>query len=225
VLSTEDQKPPMPTHHSSAPSKRLIVPYVTAWSTERDLPMPMIEHRGFGIGYADEIATDRDTHGVLWQRTYSRPSMGRPVFGDVHSLRQRRAMRKLLCQVCGGPADQNDDGVLWLLPDHHEDWDSWPEAMGNVEPPICLACVEISLRLCPKLRRDGGAAIRAKEYSIVGVRGALYAPGPSRPVMVADQVVAFDDPVIRWVRAAGLIRQLSGCTIVPVEELVSDVKQ
>lgn len=54
----------------------LTVPYTTSWSGEQNLPMPVIERRGDGIAYADEIAADRDTHGVLWQRTLSRPGEG-----------------------------------------------------------------------------------------------------------------------------------------------------
>nr|WP_063779323.1 hypothetical protein [Kibdelosporangium sp. MJ126-NF4]CEL18549.1 Phage protein [Kibdelosporangium sp. MJ126-NF4]CTQ98033.1 Phage protein [Kibdelosporangium sp. MJ126-NF4] len=182
--------------------------------------MPIIERRGYGIGYADEIAADRDTHGVLWHRTLSRPGEGRPEFGKVHSLRQRRAMRRLLCQVCAEPADRTDDGMLWLLPDYRQDWTRWPEGMGNVEPPVCWSCVSISIRLCPKLRRDGGAVIRVREYPLVGVRGLLYASGTTKPIAVADRTIGFDDPLVRWVRAVGLVRQMLDCRIVAFEELV-----
>ncbi|ONI88730.1 hypothetical protein ALI144C_06310 [Actinosynnema sp. ALI-1.44] len=200
-------------------NQRLIVPYTTLWSSENNLPMPIVERHGYGIGYADEIAADRDTYGVLWQRTLSRPREGRPEFGNVHSLRQRRAMRRLLCQVCSEPADRTDDGMLWLLPDYREDWPNWPEGMGNVEPPVCRACVSTSMRLCPKLRKDGGAVIRVREYPIIGVRGLVYASGTRQPVAVEDRTIGFDDPLVRWVRAVGLVRQMLGCRIVPFEEL------
>jgi hypothetical protein len=193
----------------SSSSWQLVVPFTTLWSGEQDLPGVVVERPGVGIGYADEIAADRDLRGVLWQRAVSRPGVGRPVFGDVHTLRQRRAMRRLLCQVCGGPADRTDEGVLWLLPDHRDDWNGWPEGMGNVEPPICRPCAVTSLRLCPRLRQ-GAAAVRVREYPIVGVRGALYAHGR----MVSETVVGFDDPVVRWVRAVGLVRQMRGCTLI-----------
>src|SRR5690349_16017407 len=99
---------PMPT----------IVPYTTRWSAERKLQTPVIARPGgTGIAFADEILSDRDRHGALWQRMPSRPGHGRPEFGKVHSGRQRRAMRNLLCQVCAGPADRDDRGTLWLLPD------------------------------------------------------------------------------------------------------------
>nr|CEL14203.1 conserved hypothetical protein [Kibdelosporangium sp. MJ126-NF4]CTQ88571.1 Phage protein [Kibdelosporangium sp. MJ126-NF4] len=170
--------------------------------------------RSGGVGYVDETLMDRDKHGVLWVRAVSRPGEGRPVFGDVHSLRQRRAMRRLLCQVCGGEADRTADGILWLLPDFRDDWPGWPDAMANAEPPICQRCVDVSTRLCPRLRR-GAAVVRVRECLVVGVRGKLYARGRDRPVPVGAEIVAFDDPRISWVQAFSLVRQLRGCTLVP----------
>lgn len=203
------------SHKELPGERRVAVPYVTAWSGEREPSCQLIERRGAGIGYADEIPTDRDEHGILWYRTLSRPGVGRPLFGDVNSLRQRRAMQRLLCQVCGGPADRNEDGVLWLLRDHREDWTGWPESMGAVEPPVCLPCVSVSVRLCPALRGNA-VVVRVREFPIVGVRGALYRGGCS-PVAVAHTVLGFDDPAARWIRAVGLVRQLRGCTIGALE--------
>jgi hypothetical protein len=207
----------MSSNFRTAAQKQLVVPFTTLWSGEQDLPAVVVERPDYGIGYADETPADRDTGGVLWQRAVSRPWVGRPVFGDVHTLRQRRAMRRLLCQVCGGPADRTDEGVLWLLPDYRRDWAGWPEGMGNVEPPICRQCAGMSLRLCPRLRR-GAVAVRVREYPIVGVRGALYKQGPAGPTMVSETVVAFDDPAVHWVRAVGLARQMLGCTVLPTNE-------
>jgi hypothetical protein len=117
-----------------------FVAYITTWSGERPLSTKVIERPGRGIAYADETLTDRDDHGVLWRRVPSRPGDGRPQFGQVHPLRQRRAMRRLLCQVCGHPADQSDLGTLWLVPDYRDDWPTWPEHMACTEPPICRPC-------------------------------------------------------------------------------------
>src|SRR5213080_2620982 len=137
--------------------RRRIVPYTTRWSSEHRLRPPVIERPGgTGIAFADEILSDRDRHGVLWQRVPSRPGDGRPEFGMVHSGRQRRAMRNLLCQVCAGPADRDDHGTLWLLPDHpgyHDDWPGWPERMATPEPPVCLRCARIAVAACPALRK------------------------------------------------------------------------
>jgi hypothetical protein len=209
-------------HHPPAEQRRLVVPYATRWSTEDDAPFEVVYRPGGGIAYADEVTTDRDSDGVLWTRGYSRPRVGRPEFGKVHSMRQRRAMRRLLCQVCGGPAEQDEDGVLWLLPDHREDWSDWPNGAGEVEPPICRACAEISLRLCPALRR-GGVLVRVREYPIAGVRGVRYEPGLTKPVMAEPVLVPFDHHAIRWIRATGLVRELNDCTLLSAGDFLDTV--
>ncbi|GGU75155.1 hypothetical protein [Lentzea flava] len=201
-----------------APQWMRVVPYVTAWSAEQNLPYELVERPGCGVGYADELLTDRDSRGVLWHRVAVRRQVGRPEFGRVHPLRQRRAMLRLLCQVCAGPADQTEDGVLWLLRDYQDDWPGWPEGMASVEPPVCVPCFAISLKLCPALRR-GAVAVRVREFPIAGVRGAVYRNGVPAPVAVAAANVSYDDPVVRRVVATALVRELRGCTLVPVAEL------
>jgi hypothetical protein len=156
---------------------------------------------------------------VLWNRTTLRPREGSPDFGRVHPLRQRRAMRRLLCQVCAGPADKSDDGVLWLLQDHRADWADWPEAMVVTEPPVCLPCVRTSIRLCPALRK-GPAVVRVRHYPIYGVQGVLYKSGVLCPTAAAEVIAPFDDPAITWIRAAHLVRELHGCTFLPPTEFV-----
>jgi hypothetical protein len=197
---------------------KIIAPYITTWSAEQEIPSRVVERPGYGIGYADELLGDRDARGVLWQRPAVRHQVGRPEFGKVHPLRQRRAMRRLLCQVCAEPADRNDDGVLWLLRDYQDDWPSWPDGMACTEPPVCVPCVAVSLRLCPALRR-GAVAVRVQEFEVAGVRGALYRKGMFGPVAVEDVNLAYDDPDTRWVVASALIRELQGCTFVPLAKL------
>ncbi|MEU0881170.1 hypothetical protein ABZ345_21390 [Lentzea sp. NPDC005914] len=194
-----------------------IAPYITAWSAEQDLPCVLVERADHRIGYANELLSDRDRHGVLWQQTALRHGVGRPEFARVHPLRQRRAMELLLCQVCGGPADQNDDGVLWLLRDHTDDWPQWPEGMASVEPPVCLPCVPVAMRLCPALRR-GAVVVRVRECPIAGVRGALYRQCVLAPAVVTAGNFTYDDPVAGRVLASALIRELRGCSVAPFVE-------
>ena len=198
--------------------QRVIAPYVTTWSAEQDLPYRVVERPGHGIGFSDETLGDRDTHGVLWHRAAIRNGGGRPEFGKVHPLRQRRAMRRLLCQVCAGPADRTDDGVLWLMRDYRDDWPGWPEGMASVEPPTCASCVAVSVRLCPALRR-GAVAVRARRFDVAGVRGALYCRGLVAPVAVGAANLPYDDPNVRWLVASALIRELRDCAIVSFEEI------
>lgn len=139
------------------------------------------------------------------------------MLGKVHSLRQRRAMRRLLCQVCAGPADRTDDGVLFLLKDHRQDWPGWPNRMGVTEPPVCLPCVRLSVQVCPALRK-GAVMVRASRYEVAGVHGGLYTGGRT-PRPAGDATVSFDNPAVRWVRAVSLVRELWDCTLVEIDEL------
>ncbi|GLZ42453.1 hypothetical protein [Actinokineospora sp. NBRC 105648] len=187
------------------------VPYITKWSAEESAPARVLALPS-GIGYADETLGDRDSHGVLWSRGASTLGIGKPQFGQVHTPRQRRAMRKLLCQVCAGPADQADDGVLWLLKDHRDDWPGWPNRMAVTEPPVCKPCAQLSIQLCPALRR-GHVLVRARVCPIVGVRGIQYRLRFSTLIADEPEVVPFDSARIRWTLAAQLVRELSECTI------------
>ncbi|HEX5402173.1 MAG TPA: hypothetical protein VFX16_07720 [Pseudonocardiaceae bacterium] len=185
------------------------------WSDEEAQSAPKIVRTDLGIRFADETLLDRDSTGVLWTRVSSRPGHGRPEFGQVHSLRQRRAMRRLLCQVCGGPADQNNDGVLWLLRDYRDDWLNWPENMANTYPPVCMPCALLSTRVCPALRR-GYVAVRARQCPVSAVYGIRYEPRGPLLVPVED-TVPLSDRAIRWTVAAQLVRSLHGCTIVDLD--------
>ncbi|SDD03200.1 hypothetical protein [Actinokineospora iranica] len=189
----------------------VLVPYITRWSGEDTAPFRIVARRN-GIGYADETLGERDSRGILWTRTPSRHGQGKPVFGQIHGPRQRRAMRNLLCQVCAGPADQSTDGVLWILQDQRADWPGWPNRMGVTEPPICLPCAELSARLCPALRR-GRVLVRAGAHPLAGVLGTQYRPRLGTPVKTETGLVTFDSPHIRWTLAAQLFRELDNCTI------------
>lgn len=201
----------------TASDRHPIVPYITAWTAEQDPPYELVERPGGGIAYRDEMLADRDSHGVLWFRTPHRPGQGRPDFGRVHPLRQRRAMRRLLCQVCAGPADRTDDGILWLLRDHRDDWPTWPAGMGVTEPPICAPCARTSVRLCPALRR-GAAVVRVRTYPLAGVRGSLYSAGHA-PMAIREETATLEDPILRWIRAANLVRELHCCEILTALDL------
>jgi hypothetical protein len=208
----------VPAADSVKTEQRIIAPYITTWSAEQDLPYRVVERPGFRIGFSDETMGDRDARGVLWHRIAVRHEVGRPEFGKVHPLRQRRAMRRLLCQVCARPADRTDAGVLWLMRDYRDDWSRWPEGMASVEPPTCASCVALSLRLCPALRR-GAVAVRVRRFEVAGVRGALYRRGPIAPVAVDAANLSYEDPDLRWLVASALIRELRDCTILSFDEV------
>ena len=190
-----------------------IVPYIAAWSAERFTRPQIIALPGMGIAYRDELPHDRDSDGVLWARMTLQRGCGKPEFGRVHSGRQRRAMRRLLCQICGDPADRTEEGVLWLLKDARSDWPGWPEGLAATHPPVCLPCARASARLCPHLR-GGAIAVRVKDFDVRGVYGSLYQPGslPLRPT--TDAVAASHDDLARWILATQMVRVLRDCSFV-----------
>jgi hypothetical protein len=151
-------------------------------------------------------------------RVPSRHGQGQPEFKKVHPRRQRRAMRRLLCQVCDGPADQGKDGVLWLLADDQDQWEGWPEQLPAAEPPICLACARLAVRVCPALRK-GAVAVRVRRYPVVGVHGLLHTAIFGDPVPVGPKDLAYSDPAVKWLQASHLLRELRGCKIVELDEL------
>ncbi|MDX6740662.1 hypothetical protein [Actinocorallia sp. A-T 12471] len=175
-----------------------VVPYITVWSSEETLPVAVVV-RGKGIGYVDERAGDRDAAGVLWTRVGFSPGVGVPQFANVHFLRQRRAMRGLLCQVCGRRCGRS---ALWML--SRKEYESaegpWPAPVMTAHPPVCPGCVERSARLCPHLR-DGHVVLRPRRVAPAAFSGMLYRPTPAGLVASATSV-AHDDPRVRWLRAA-----------------------
>ncbi|PWW63595.1 hypothetical protein DFQ13_104588 [Actinokineospora spheciospongiae] len=195
---------------------KLRVPYVTSWSAETTTTAPCLIQlpNNRGIAYPDETIGDRDSRGILWARTPLAHGQGTPNFGQVHSARQRRAMRKLLCQVCANPADHDSDGTLWVLPDHRTDWPNWPNGMGITEPPICVPCLNLSIRACPALRHSH-AIIRATHAPLAGVQGGLYTPTPTGPPPQSPdpEILHYDSSRLPWLLAFRLVRELIETTI------------
>lgn len=194
------------------------VPYVARWSAEQVIDAPVVE-TSQGIAYADESSVDRDLNGLLWSRISSCPGAGEPRYREMHPLRQRRAMRRLLCQVCAGPADHNDHGTLWLIQDQRDQWHGWPERAQNTHPPLCLRCARIAVRSCPWLKQ-GYVAIRAQSF-VSGAWGGLYRTGwPHPPLLIDTGTLQFGDPRLRWLQADQLVRELVNCTFVDLDRLV-----
>jgi hypothetical protein len=184
-----------------------LVPYITLWTSE-SVRRPAVVQRGReGIGYADERPDDRDPRGVLWDRTPSSPGVGRPDFGKVHALRQRDAMRDLLCQMCGHPVSASRGGVLWLLSREEYDPDRAPSRIETVNPPVCLPCAHLSVTACPHLRK-GYVALRVRSFEVAGVFGARYWPGPRGVEIAGTLNAAYGRPEVQWTRASRLVMRL-----------------
>ncbi|GHA05701.1 hypothetical protein GCM10010389_51470 [Streptomyces echinoruber] len=220
--------------HNTCRRPPTTVPYIATWSGEKAAPDPVVVYRmpagdtfrrgkpgitcmPVGIRYSGEALSDRDEHGVLWLPDVDNPGTGRLLYGNVHPGRQRRAMTELLCQVCGGPADRDSRGVLWLVEDGRGDWSGWPKDLMTTHPPICLKCVRAAREQCPHLWK-GSALVRVGRSVVCGVWGRRYTAGRLGPLVVESTVVPFESPLIHWTVASQLVRALYACTVVSVDE-------
>lgn len=199
-----------------------VVPYIGMWTGEEFLSTQVVQHASGGLGYADEMLLDRDEWGVLWTRVTVGIGAGRPLFDKLHPLRQRRAITRLLCQVCAQPADRTEQGHLWLLPEQPSYEPDWPKDIPITLPPVCLACARLSVRMCPALRPTY-IAFRARSR-ICGVRGIQFAPVHPLPRPVPEvedeEFFYYDDPAIRWVMATQRARTVHDCVFVDLDQLL-----
>lgn len=205
--------------HKTCRRKPSTVPFITSWSSEISRDDPAVVYRLLlgGIGYEGEVASDRDDRGVLMLRRQDRQGVGEPQYGAVHPGRQFLAMTDELCQVCGETADQDDRGRLWLLGDTRTDWVGWPNDLVTTYPPTCLRCVRKAREQCRHLWK-GSVAVRVGTSEVCGVWGRRYTPSRLGPVPIEIGVVPFESPLIGWTVASQLVRTLSGCTIVSLDE-------
>jgi hypothetical protein len=209
--------------HKACRTASTTVPFITAWSGEQHVE-PLVVYRLLGgIGYSGEQPQDRDSRGVLWLRRHAARGSGRPLYGDVHPGRQRLAMERLLCQVCGEPTDTDERGVLWLLEDARTDWEGWPNELLTTHPPICRPCVSTARQECPHMWR-GSVLVRVGRSEVCAVWGRRYTPSRLGPVPIASAVVLFDSPLLGWTVASQLVRALYECKIVSVDEELSTAR-
>ncbi|MFD0371116.1 hypothetical protein [Streptomyces sp. NPDC127114] len=202
--------------------KGVPVPAITGWSVEQETTPPLIQ-RGFGIGFADAVldAQARDSWQVLWRLWTLGRSKGEPDFKAVHPLRQRRAARDMLCQMCGGPAQDEKRGTLFVL---GSDADSGLGAIrqGEItsEPPLHPECAVEAVTRCPHLRK-GYVAARVEWPVPWGVRGTVYDltelwPQPRRE----QENVGYGSDARRFVLADRILIELHGCRTVDLDEEV-----
>lgn len=157
------------------------VPWVTRWSEEpANVPYGVEVIRGadgkpeprITYGKGDD---ERDASGALWQKE-GITKKGFPQWARVSTYRQRAAMRKRRCQVCG---IRIPDGVIrWLMPiDGVEEYEHNGEHRSiTMQPPTCDGCVDLSLELCPNLQKYGYQVLRVLEFKEWGVYGEMLVP-------------------------------------------------
>ncbi|MFB7597275.1 hypothetical protein [Streptomyces sp. NPDC056160] len=192
------------------------VPYIAAWSSEI-VPLPRVYPTPSGIAI---LGHARGSDGVLWHPTGLRPGGGVPQYGTVHGPRQRRAMRRLLCQVCGCPADRDERGWLWLLEDDRAR-PGWPEGQMTTHPPVCRPCATAAARLCPHLYSNV-VAVRVGRPIADAVYGKEYRPGRTGVVPTESDVFHLNSPRLPWVLGGQLAISLLDTTVVDLAELAAE---
>ncbi|AQW55314.1 hypothetical protein SHXM_08777 [Streptomyces hygroscopicus] len=125
-------------------------------------------------------------------------------------------MEALLCQICGGPADQDERGVLWLLEDNRADWEGWPNDVLTTHPPVCLPCARKAVTMCPHLLGKY-VAVRVGASDVCAVLGVPHILTRRGLAVGRPDVVALTSSDIRWVVAGQLVRGLDSCTIVDLQ--------
>lgn len=166
------------------------VPYITAYSEEL-APHPLAftadpeATDGVRLSYADAIPQEW-MYGVLWARQ-GLHRRGRPEWKIINTLRQRRCMLRLLCQVCGeAAADPVDSRISWVLAD--DPGDTSAGAGYTNAPPTCARCVPAAIASCPRLR-CGAAVYSVGSAEPYGVIGDVLRPSRDRPVELERNVV------------------------------------
>ncbi|MFD7017172.1 hypothetical protein [Streptomyces sp. NPDC059928] len=201
---------------------RLTVPYISAWEPEL-VAMPQLTTRqdmyGRRLAFVDEGPMDRDQHFTLWRPQGLARGQGKAVFEAVHSLRQRRCMFDLLCQVCGGSTLEEDfDRQLYVM--NSANGVPIQEGERTMAPPICTGCAPEAVASCPRLYNRFVAAYVERSYPW-GVYGVLYDPFTLLPVTGKPVEVPYDDVRLRWMVAHRKVSTLHRVTAVDLTTLTA----
>jgi len=135
-------------------------------TTGRGMPVPYITLYRPNDGH-DVTYTVRATRGPMCACT-CKLGEGRPVIGVQCVSRQRRAMRKKLCGVCGQDLHPGDD-IIFIGPGetfaHGSDGSTVP---ASIEAPLHPECAAYSALTCPRLLHQPATITLAvmREYSL-----------------------------------------------------------
>lgn len=177
------------------------VPFTVSWSAEEEF----------------FIANDPDfKRRAICQ--ISRFGEGKPLFGKPHMNRQRQAIARGLCDLCGKPlklATKISLSHARPVPHSAKGWE-----ILQVEPLLHKACALESMRFCPALRRDfadGSLMVRqVMQYRTqAAVMSAEYVETiTGQPVTALGhakvQLVKWLDRDFDWLRASAPLREPKG---------------
>lgn len=163
------------------------VPWVARWSGEKTNDAYVVQVVKSKDAYNLRVAYEhgeeiREKSGVLWQREGIARG-GDPMFGDVSTYRQRLAMTRRKCQVCGSAIEKSDKGTIpWIIEKFEitaselqakAAGQDWRDFHITTTPPVCEDCVPLALSLCPHLKKHGAQILDVLDYEIWGVFGEV----------------------------------------------------
>lgn len=206
--------------------KGLPVPYIAKWEGEivltRDTPrlLRMGEWMVVAYGHPEDrasslaelktlVARQRDRRGILWWRDTEGYGEDAPLFGQVHTKRQRQCMLERRCQVCARkvkPPFLFFGDTCDLIPPM-----GFGEFVIQNAPPVCPTCVPVALRLCPHWTpAHSPVFVEARKYSPDSTLSDVFNPATG---MSANKVpLDFRSPHHRVAIAKQLVVKLSGVT-------------
>lgn len=171
------------------------VPWVTRWTGEISETVGQVsmvttpEGPRIEIGYKDGLE-NRDANGALWIREGINRS-GEPQFSEFNTYRQRAAMTKVRCQVCGDKI--NSRVIRWLVAnmvlDMREDGTA-----TTTSPPTCDGCIPLALELCPHLKKGGWKIAKVVDYDCWGIFGEAIVMGKEGVREIRGIEVPYDRP-------------------------------
>lgn len=168
---------------------RVPVPFTAAWTSEERLFLAQCP-------YAQRLAICQDVS----------PGLGKPCFGKPHMQRQREAISRGLCDLCGRPLKNRTKVSL----SHARPRANGASALDilQVEPLLHRECARQSLYHCPSLRRDvqqGTLAVRQVtasrcQFAIYSEQGVFEALGERRVAVshAKVQLLAWIDRGPSW---------------------------
>jgi hypothetical protein len=160
---------------------RFPVPWVARWTGERTA-------KQFTVGYSmltgtpfirwpDDAEPFIDDHGVRWQPE-AVTRQGTPMFGELNTHRQRMAMRRARCQVCGQP--MTGETASWLMAANQ--WQPGPIDGLTTNPPTCERCIPLALAVCPFMNKherhedDAVYRLTVRRWHAWGALGTMALP-------------------------------------------------
>lgn len=140
----------------------------------------------------------------------SAQGQGKPVFGKPHSNRQREAMARCLCDICGKSIKAATKVSLSHARPQPHGAQGW--AILQVEPMMHKACALLAIQHCPSLRRDldqGTLRVRQvfKHRVQVAIMSPEYVAGETgQPVKALGhakvELLKWADRDLQWLEAA-----------------------